>query len=128
MQVSELLDRAKKHTGSDAETARLLDVSAARVYEWRADRRPCPITVQASICGIAGMTEGEQMRFIWEVVRGRMGKPTGEALGVVAWIGFMAADFAQHAVSRGSAAATMYKALTTDRQSYVCQLGFSAAM
>ncbi len=109
MQVAELLDRAKVHTGSDKGTADALDVRFQRVSNWRHGREPCPITVQAKVCALAGMTEGEQMRYVWEVVRARMGKPIGEALGGVAWIASTVAVFAQLAASLGSSSAAMYK-------------------
>ncbi len=107
MQVPELLDRAKSVTGSDSETARQIGVTPQRINDFRHGRVPMAITVQAKTCEIAGMTEGEQMRYVWEVVRARMGKRTGAALGAVAWIAFTVAGFAQLAASLGSA--TMYR-------------------
>jgi len=65
MQLGNLLDRAKVHTGRDAETAKRLGVSPARLSEWRNGHRPCPLEVQARICEIAELSAGEA----WDHVR-----------------------------------------------------------
>ena len=108
MQAPELLDRAREHTGSDKATADALSVSSQQLSDWRNGRKPFPITMQARVCELARMTEGEQMRYVWEVVRARMGKPTGAVLGAVAWIGFTAVVCARLVASLGDAA-LMYK-------------------
>jgi hypothetical protein len=56
------------------------------------------------------MTNEEIKGYVWEVVRERMGKLRTEgALGVAAWIGFMAAVGAQLAAAAGDLSATMYR-------------------
>lgn len=108
MQVAELLDRAKVHTGSDKATAAALEVSAQRLSDWRNGSRPMPITMQVRACDAARMNEGEQMRYVWEVVRERVGKGLhGAALGAAVLIASTAEGFALLAASRGDLA-TMY--------------------
>lgn len=84
MQVAKLLDRAKTITGSDKATADLLGVRFQKISTWRHERESCPLAVQANLCALAGMTEGEQMRYVWEVVRARMGKNHAARSGAVA--------------------------------------------
>jgi hypothetical protein len=75
MQASELLDRAKSHTGTDRATADALGVASQQLSDWRNRRKPFPLTMQVRVCELAGMTESEQQRYAWEVLRERMGKP-----------------------------------------------------
>jgi hypothetical protein len=53
MQVAELLDRAKSHTGSDGATGRAVGVSPQRVSDWRHKREPMPMRVVIQLCEIA---------------------------------------------------------------------------
>ncbi len=54
--LDELLDRAKKETGSDLKTAEILSVSRQAVSDWRHGRKPCPPADQALIAHIAGLS------------------------------------------------------------------------
>ncbi|MEO6028473.1 MAG: hypothetical protein ABIR79_16530 [Candidatus Binatia bacterium] len=115
MQPSEVLDRAKSVTGSDKATAEALGVSPQRLSDWRAGTRPFPLVSQAKACELAGMTESEQQRYVWEVIRARMGKPIGAALGGAGWIGSTGVGFALLVASLGERAATMYKPFRAQR-------------
>lgn len=54
--LDELLDRAKKETGSDSKLADFLGVSRQTVSDWRHDRKPCPPADQALAAHIAGLS------------------------------------------------------------------------
>jgi DNA-binding transcriptional regulator YdaS (Cro superfamily) len=107
MELREVIEAAATRLGSQRAVAAALDINETHLSNYKQGKTPCSLTRQAQICELAGMTEGEQMRYVWEVVRARMGKPTGAALGVVAWIASTIGVFAQLAESLGSA--TMYK-------------------
>ncbi len=64
-----------------------------------------PLTQQARLCELAGLTEGEQMRYVWEVVRARMGKPIAEASGAAGLIACTVVGYALLVVSHGETAA-----------------------
>jgi transcriptional regulator with XRE-family HTH domain len=51
----QLIDAAKTHTGSDAETARRLGVTFQEVSNWRHGRRTCPPDMKARLAQIAGL-------------------------------------------------------------------------
>jgi hypothetical protein len=54
--LDELLDRAKKETGSDTKLAAFLDVKKQAVSDWRHGRKPCPPADQALLAYIAGLS------------------------------------------------------------------------
>lgn len=54
--LDELLDRAKKETGSDTKLAAYLGVSRQTVSDWRHGRKPCPAADQALAAYAAGMS------------------------------------------------------------------------
>jgi hypothetical protein len=103
--LSELFALAATVTGSHAETARRLGVKPQRVNEWKQGHIPCPLQVQAELCLLAGLSEGEAAQYVWEVLRGRMGKPSGGARGAVALTGSIAVGLALLAASAGDARA-----------------------
>ena len=53
--LDELLDRAKKETGSDTKLAVFLGVSRQTVSDWRHERKPCPPADQALAAYAAGL-------------------------------------------------------------------------
>lgn len=55
MQADDLIERAKQHTTSDAETARRLGVTFQEVSNWRHGRRTCPPDMRARLAAIAGL-------------------------------------------------------------------------
>ena len=64
MDIPRLFDRAKRHTGSDGQTARVLGVDPNRVSEWRNGHRPCPAKVQDKLCVIARLSDKEIARLV----------------------------------------------------------------
>jgi len=64
MDIPRLFDRAKRHTGSDGQTARLLGVDPNRVSEWRNGHRSCPAKVQDKLCVIARLSDREIARHV----------------------------------------------------------------
>jgi len=64
MDIPRLFDRAKRRTGSDGQTARLLGVDPNRVSEWRNGHRPCPAKVQDKLCVIARLSDREIARHV----------------------------------------------------------------
>ena len=66
MNIPRLFDRAKRHTGSDGQTARTLGVHPNRVSEWRNGHRPCPAEVQDKLCVIARLSDSEIARHVTE--------------------------------------------------------------
>ena len=64
MDIPRLFDRAKRHTGSDGRTARVLGVDPNRVSEWRNGHRPCPAKVQDKLCVIARLSDKEIARLV----------------------------------------------------------------
>ena len=64
MDIPRLFDRAKRHTGSDGQTARTLGVDPSRVSEWRNGHRPCPAKVQDKLCVIARLSDREIARHV----------------------------------------------------------------
>lgn len=64
MNIPRLFDRAKRHTGSDGLTARILGVNPNRVSEWRNGHRPCPAEVQDKLCVIAMLSDNEIARHV----------------------------------------------------------------
>lgn len=64
MDIPRLFDRAKRHTGSDGRTARMLGVDPNRVSEWRNGHRPCPAKVQDKLCVIAQLSDKEIARHV----------------------------------------------------------------
>lgn len=84
MQVAELLDRAKDHTGSDALTAKALGVSATRLSEWRHGHRPTPAEVQDRLLLLAEATDEEIVAHISEragIQRKKSTRPGQRAIG-----------------------------------------------
>ena len=59
MQVEELFQRVKVHTGNHSETARTLGVSAQRVNDWKSGYRPCPAEIQDKLCVLAQLNDRE---------------------------------------------------------------------
>jgi len=55
LQVSQLLDEAKKVTGSDGKTAAELLVTAQRISDWRNGRQPMPAADVALAAQVAGL-------------------------------------------------------------------------
>jgi DNA-binding transcriptional regulator YdaS (Cro superfamily) len=70
MNIPRLFDRAKRQTGSDGLTARVLGVTSNRVSEWRNGHRPCPAEVQDKLCVIARLSDSEIARHV--IQRARM--------------------------------------------------------
>jgi len=71
MQVAELLDRAKKVTGNDSQTAFALRVAPSVVSDWRKGRRTCTIESQIRIAALAGMDPREVTEpYIEETLKG----------------------------------------------------------
>ncbi len=102
MQLHELFERAKEVTGSHAETARRLGVKPQKVNEWKHNHVPCPLTMQAQVCGLAGMDEIQTRDYVWGVIRERLGKArSAVAFGGAVLIAFMGSVFAPPAESRG---------------------------
>ena len=64
MDIPRLFDRAKRHTGSDGRTARMLGVDPNRVSEWRNGHRSCPAKVQDKLCVIARLSDREIARHV----------------------------------------------------------------
>jgi hypothetical protein len=64
MNIPRLFDRARRHTGSDGLTARILGVNPNRVSEWRNGHRPCPAEVQDKLCVIAMLSDNEIARHV----------------------------------------------------------------
>ena len=64
MNLARLFDRAKRPTGSDGLTAKVLGVAPNRVSEWRNLHRPCPAEVQDKLCVIAGLSDNEIARHV----------------------------------------------------------------
>ncbi len=64
MNLQRLFDRAKRQTGSDGQTARILGVNPNRVSEWRNEHRPCPAEVQDKLCVIARLSDAEIARHV----------------------------------------------------------------
>ena len=64
MDIPRLFDRARRHTGSDGRTARMLGVDPNRVSEWRNGHRPCPAIVQDKLCVIARLSDKEIARHV----------------------------------------------------------------
>lgn len=64
MDIPRLFDRAKRHTGSDGQTARALGVDPNRVSEWRNGHRPCPARVQDKLCVFARLSDKEIARHV----------------------------------------------------------------
>lgn len=54
--LDELLNRAKKETGSDTKLAAFLDVKKQAISDWRHGRKPCPPADQALIAYAAGLS------------------------------------------------------------------------
>lgn len=52
--IEELLNAAKKHTGSDYKTAKLLGITPARLGDWRAGRQNAQPEDHALVAQIAG--------------------------------------------------------------------------
>jgi hypothetical protein len=55
LEITRLLDEAKKVTGSDGKTATELFVTAQRVSDWRKGRQPVPAADVAILADIAGL-------------------------------------------------------------------------
>lgn len=55
----ELLDRAKKATGSDYKTAKALEVTPQRVSDWRHERQPIPVADVVLMAELAGLQPEE---------------------------------------------------------------------
>ena len=64
MNLARLFDRAKRHSGSDGLTAKILGVAPNRVSEWRNGHRPCPAEVQDKLCVIARLSDNEIARHV----------------------------------------------------------------
>lgn len=73
MQLRETIEEGAKRAGSHALLARSLGISIQQLSNFKAGK-PCSLHMQARICAAAGMDEAQQMRFVWEVVRDRMGQ------------------------------------------------------
>ena len=73
--VVRLLDDAKKNSGSDAKTAKLLDVSITVISSWRNGYRTCSPEDVAQLADVAGM-DGEK----W-LIRATLAKHEGTAKG-----------------------------------------------
>lgn len=91
MQVQDLLDAAKKVTGSDARTGYALQVSPSVVSEWRRGKRNCTVESQIKIAALAGINPHDVTdAFIEQTLKGTPWleagmKAMGKALaGVVA--------------------------------------------
>ena len=55
MQAPELIEAAKKATGSDAATAKALGVTYQEVSNWRHGRRTCPPDMRARMAAMCGL-------------------------------------------------------------------------
>lgn len=55
----ELLDRAKKATGSDYKTAKALEVTPQRISDWRTGRQPVPVADVVLMAELAGLKTEE---------------------------------------------------------------------
>lgn len=55
MQAPELIEAAKKATGSDAATAKALGVTFQEVSNWRHGRRTCPPDMRARMAAMCGL-------------------------------------------------------------------------
>lgn len=55
MQAPELIETAKKATGSDAATAKALGVTYQEVSNWRHGRRTCPPDMRARMAAMCGL-------------------------------------------------------------------------
>jgi hypothetical protein len=69
MQAKNLIERAKEVTGSDAETARQLEVPFQRISNWKTGVAACPPDVIARLAAIAGDDPTEALI---EAVGGRL--------------------------------------------------------
>lgn len=106
MQVPALLDRAKKHTGSDSLTARALGVSAQRVSDWRHGTRPMPAEVQDKACALACLSDAEIAAHVFE--RAGVTRPRWTSVASVAgFVGSLGTGVALFVAHFGSA--TMYR-------------------
>ena len=69
MQVAELLDRAKKVTGSDTATADALGVTRQRLSDYRHGRELLPVRKHLALCRIAVLSDLETLRHMRELER-----------------------------------------------------------
>jgi hypothetical protein len=61
MDIAELLDRAKKATGSDSETALTLGVTRQRLSDYRHGRELLPVRKHIALCRIAKLSDLETL-------------------------------------------------------------------
>jgi len=110
MQIGDLLDAAKAHTGSDANTARALHVSPQRLSDYRTGREKCPWKKQLDLCRLAKLGAGETVRHMEELA-GNVGASV--VAGALVTLSFGCFTPAQPAGSHGatSHAASMYRRL-----------------
>jgi hypothetical protein len=93
--LNELLDRAKKVTGSDYETAKRIKTSRQSISNWRAGLKTCPPTDQALLAAVAGLDApqmlaratiekhlGTEKGDLLLKALGKLLHPTGEAIAL----------------------------------------------
>ncbi len=107
MQVAELFERAKQHTGNHSLTAEALGVNPQRVNDWKSGYRPCPAEVQDRLCVLACLSDAE----IAEHVIARAGLPRKKTAGSVSgFVYLLATAYAASAAGLGAlGSATMYR-------------------
>ena len=78
LEITDLLDAAKKVTGSDYKTAQLIGATRQMVSNWRNSEKPCPPEQQALIAYVAGLDAEEVL--VRAVLARHANTPMGERL------------------------------------------------